>query len=396
VGNPDAHTCEHIVNRYVETYGKQPACLAYAPGRIELIGNHTDYNGGLVLSATTTTGVYFAGCLDPGTHQARLMADDLHETTCYPMDDFNPSGTAHWSDYTRGVSAVLASIQALTPGYSAVIGGSLPMGSGLASSAAVAMASAEGLKKLYGIPLEPTETAYLAQRAEQSFTGVPCGLLDQLSISLGKKNHLLLIDFKAMDHKYVALPEKVEVMVCVTHKRHRLRDGLYDNTSRVCKKAEQHLIAEFGTSVQSISDVTLEQLMSVKKTMPDTPFNHARHVLEENERVKSCVNALHHGDAATAGRLMTQSHHSSVTLLNNSSEEQDWTVAYLQAQSGILGARLSGGGYGGSVVSLVHSQRAQHLADELSTAYQKHFREDCRIMIMRPAGACGLVDLPFH
>jgi galactokinase len=333
---------------------------SFAPGRVEILGNHTDYNGGVVLSAALQLGVTASG--DP-------LPDGRIELSSEGLDGVEKIDrrlgwhrSGKWIDYPLGVAEMLARAGAEAGGFSIHFSSTLPSGAGLSSSAAIEVATAALLLQLYPLPLSRLEIAKLCRRAENEFVGVNCGLLDQASSVFGRKDHLVFLDCRAESVETLPLPPHLGLLVINSGVKHALVGGEYNERREQCFEAARRM------GLEALRDATSAQLEAAD--LPDLVKRRARHVVEENERVFRAIEALKCGEAARLGALMTASHRSSMENFENSTPELDLLVDLAIQQKGCLGARLTGGGFGGAIVALVEMQHADRIASEVQSTYK--------------------------
>jgi len=321
---------------------------AFASGRVELLGNHTDYNEGYVLAATLERGVTVRGKpRDDG--RVVLVADDLGETFSSALDELSPSRVQPWVNYVIGVIDQFQRRGTRGPGFEATISSDLPMGAGLSSSAALECAAARFLQDLWHSDFPTLELARIAQAAEHEYAGVECGLLDQMAALFGEPGSVVCIDFRSLEVEQLAMAPGVRLVVAPSGAAHVLSDGVYNERRDTCEAAARAL------GVRALRDV---DVATVRQATSLTPLQRRRalHVVSENERVESALGLIHRGDIVGLGELLDQSHESSRLDFENSCEELDRLVEIARAIEGCLGARLIGGGFGGSTVNLVRAE----------------------------------------
>ena len=330
-----------------------------APGRVNLIGEHTDYNQGLVLPVALSLACSVtARPAASGRLAARSL--NLQEERCWPLDGFERRGD--WGDYVAGVAVELARLGIAIPAAELEISSTVPLGAGLASSAALEVAVAKALCGLAGASLPPVELALACQRAESGFVGMRCGVMDQFVAALGSEGHALLIDCRSLDYRLVRLPAGAALVVVNTTVRHELASSEYNLRREQCEQAA----ALLG---RPLRDATLEQAQS----LPEPARRRARHVISENDRVVRFVTACESGNLEEAGRLMYASHSSLRDDYQVSCAELNFLVDAARGLPGVLGARMTGGGFGGSTVNLVRPERVQEFVRLLSKAYTERF-----------------------
>lgn len=356
---------------FQEQFGRPPAVVARAPGRLEFIGNHLDYNGGPVLGAAIDRGVRVAvASRDDAT--IRLVSQSQKNLVELRLDQVRPvQGTDGWVNYPLGMLSVLREDgMAATHGFDIAVTNDLPMGAGLSSSAAIELATGYALAALYRHPVERKRMAELGRKAENTFVGMPCGILDQGCSAFGRKDHLVAIDCATNTFSNVPMPTGLRFWVLNTQKKHALIDSLYATRHRECMDA----LAALRVCRPDLRDLASadDALLSAAGLGGDLLLR-ARHVVGETARVRDTHLALAAGDAARVGRNLTASHASSRDLFGNSCEELDFLVDHAVRLPGVLGARLTGGGFGGACMALCDSRFGEPGAHALADAYAARF-----------------------
>jgi galactokinase len=342
---------------------------AYAPGRVELLGNHTDYNEGFVLSAAIDLGVTISGSVTD-TDRILLESGISDEPVEAHLSDLKRTGT--WADYVLGVVDVFRRANLLVRGFSARIESNVPVGAGLSSSAAVEVATANLLTKLFDIDVDPLALAGLCRRAENEFVGVQCGVLDQISSVFGKADHAIFLDCRTESITLVPFPEDATLLIAESGVEHQLTGGEYNERRAQCFEAAK----KFG--VRALRDLSSVQLENSRELLSPVSYRRAAHVVGENERVLKAVDLLRAKDISAFGRLMYQSHESSRQNFENSTPELDQLVAIAAEQTGVFGARLTGGGFGGATITLVSREAAPSVADALKRKYRERTGIECQ------------------
>ncbi|MBI5877119.1 MAG: galactokinase [Chloroflexi bacterium] len=346
-------------------YQAEPALVARAPGRVNLIGEHTDYNDGFVMPLAIDRAVWIAARpRDDGRvslHSLNFGCDDE-----FALDGIaRAGGAAAWSNYLRGVAVMLQQAGHRLRGMDAVVWGDVPVGSGLSSSAAVQVAAALSYAAVSGLSIAPVEVARLTQRAEVEFVGVNCGIMDQMICVLGQAGHALLIDCRSLEYCAVPIPDGVAILVADTMKRRELVDSHYNTRRAECAEGAERL------GVSSLRDVTPDQFRRQQASLPEPVRSRCRHVIGENVRVERCLEALQAGDLRGVGALLNQSHASLRDDYDVSCRELDVMVAAAQLLPGVYGARMTGAGFGGCTVNLVEQEQADWVAAELAATYKE-------------------------
>jgi galactokinase len=357
-----------IAEKFRAVYGRAPEFVARAPGRIEFIGNHTDYNGGTVLGASIDRFVEVA-LARRGDGAWRFASDGRGQIVAVPAGRLEKrAGASAWINYPLGVLAVLPAFGLRAPaGFDYLAASDLPVGAGLSSSAAIELASALAFSQAEG-EAPPRETlARIGRQAENEFVGVPCGLLDQGVSAFGRKHHLVYIDCRVPSFSTVPLPPSAHFWIFNTHTRHALVDGMYAARHRECTQAARDL------GVPLLADITPAGLAAAEATLPPVIFRRARHVVEEIARVGEAVVALRAGDLPRVGQLLNASHASSRLLFENSTPELDFLADTLAVTPHVYGARLTGGGFGGAVMALTDVIFDDAQARTVAAAYEARF-----------------------
>ena len=379
-----------LLKKYRAHFGREPEVVAYAPGRIEVLGNHTDYNEGFVFSAAIDYGTFFAA--SPSASKAcRLVAGDLMKEAAFDTSRIEASKSDTWQNYVKGTLAGLIEVKAVPCGFDGMFLGNIPLGSGLSSSAALEMCAGLALGALYGIGVDTVTLAKIGQKAEHDYAGCKCGLLDQISSLAGQAGKLVKTDFRSVAYENVELGEDACFLMCNTHAKHALADGAYNKLREACEQAAEHFARVLRHPVRSLRDVSMAEWAIYKRGLPEAVANRAAHPIGEDERVLQGAELLARGDLAGFGRLMFDSHESSRYLFENSCEELDAVVDAAKKIPGVLGARLSGGGFGGSVVVLVHPRDAETASAALANAYAAKFGQPCDVSVIKPAAGASIV-----
>jgi galactokinase len=331
----------------------------YAPGRVELLGNHTDYNQGVVLAAAIDRGLNVTGARR-SDGIIRISSEFSDGSVEVPPGDRSPLPGGSWANYPLGVVQQFELAGHRVGGFDATVSGDVPAGAGLSSSAAFELATAGFLMALNGIRLKPMVVAKLCQRAENDFVGVRSGLLDQATSVFGRANHVVHLDFRSEEIKTIPFPANVSLIIANSGERHRLQQSEYNTRRKECSAAAKAL------GVPSLREVSPAHLQSTRGALDPILFRRAAHIVGENERVAQALVALEHGDAARIGSLMNASHESSRINFENSTPGLDRLVQVARTLPGVLGSRLTGGGFGGGTVTLVETEVAADTARQMA------------------------------
>jgi galactokinase len=364
-----------IKQKFEEIFDCQPVTMVRAPGRVNLIGEHTDYNDGYVLPVAIDRSILMAAAPRPD-RQVILHALDFDQRTGFSLDDIRHDTQYPWSNYQRGVAFFLQERGFELAGMDAVISGDIPVGSGLSSSAAVEVAAAYTWQVLSGFSLSRVELALLCQQAENEFVGMQCGIMDQFISALGQRDHALLIDCRTLEHKVVklgsgegSLRPSATIVVCDTMKRRGLVDSEYNARRRECEEGVR-LLRKHLPEIKALRDVSPAQFERYQGDLPEIVRRRCRHVVYENERVLQSVEALKGDDLATFGRLMNESHVSLRDDYQVSCRELNVMVEVAWQVEGVYGSRLTGAGFGGCTVSLVAGEAVERFRAHVAAEYQ--------------------------
>lgn len=345
-----------LAERFLAHYGR-PARIFRAPGRVNLIGEHTDYNGGFVMPAALDFATWVAAA---PRQDGKLVihSDNMDDSVTFSLEDTRREGH-HWSDYVCGVAVALAGRGLALPGADLLLWGNVPIGSGLSSSASIEVASCLALLAVSGHTLELPEVAKVCQQAENEFVGMRCGIMDQFISACGQAHHALWLDCRSLEARAMPLSDRVRLVICNTMVKHALAGGEYNERRAACEEGSRQL------NVPCLRDATLEQL----RDLPAPLQKRCRHVVSENLRVEHAAAALQAGDLAYFGQLMLESHASLRDDYEVSCSELDFLVDLARPLEGVYGARMTGGGFGGCTVNLVAAEHCEAVVAALKAGY---------------------------
>lgn len=356
----------NVTRSFSSIFGYAPTHFIQAPGRVNLIGEHTDYNDGFVLPCAINYQMVVAAAKREDNIIRVIAVDYQNEVDEFSLDntiEFLPNKM--WANYVRGVIHFLQQDNYSFHGMDIAISGNVPQGAGLSSSAALEVAIGQTLKTLYQLPISQKEIALNGQKAENQFVGCNCGIMDQLISACGEENHALLIDCRSLETSAVTMPENMVVMIINTNKKRGLVDSEYNTRRQQCEEAAQIL------NVAALRDATLEDLLAKKALMSDVVYRRARHVITENSRTLEAADALREGDLTTLSQLMMQSHHSMRDDFEITVKEVDSLVEIVKSVIGDRGGvRMTGGGFGGCVVALVTPDLVDKVIDSVKAQYE--------------------------
>ena len=386
----------HATAEFEKAYGRPPRWIAAAPGRVNLIGEHTDYNDGFVLpmaieryTVIAADSALAAPKRSEGGSSCSIFDTHFKETAAIDVSAPVTKGQPKWSNYIRGVIAGFRA-RGLNPGsFDAVIHSTVPLGSGLSSSAALEVATATLLETITGKKLEPVEKALLCQKAEHDFAGMPCGIMDQFISVMGRENHVLLLDCRSLKPELVPMTDpSVTVLIINTNVKHELTGSEYPARRKQCETAAKIL------GVPSLRDATADALESVQGKMDEVVFRRACHVISEIERTIHAAEGIRAANWPAVGRLMSASHRSLRDDYEVSCAELDALVEIaggIGLKGGVYGCRMTGGGFGGCAVALVKTDSVAAITKELAAAYQKKTGLAATIFGSRPAAGATII-----
>lgn len=359
---------ETVYKKYEELHGDMPL-LVRSPGRVNLIGEHTDYNQGLVLPAAIDKNIIVAiGKRDDNTIQ--LYALDQQQSYNAHLDSFGPSSIL-WPDYVLGVVQQLQQRGHRLAGFNLVFGGDIPQGAGLSSSAALECATAFALNELFELGISRLDIALTAQAAENEFVGVKCGLMDQFASVFGQEQRLIKLDCADFSYEYIPFNSPdLCIVLFDTQVKHSLASSAYNERREECERGVA-LIQHHHSHVKSLRDATIRQLDEYVRSVDATAYSRCHYVVSEIKRLQDGCNDLKRGDFIAFGRRMFETHEGLRHLYEVSCDELDTLVDLVQDNQAVLGARMMGGGFGGCTINLVKVEHVQTVVDTVTTAYNK-------------------------
>jgi galactokinase len=352
--------------RFTEWCGLRPTVFG-APGRVNLIGEHTDYNDGFVMPCAIGLGTRVAAARED--RRLLIRSAQFPGEFEFDLNDLPARRTGSWCDYVLGVAAVLQQNGHRLRGANLLVDGEVPIGAGLSSSAAIEVASALALMELSGITLPMVEVAKLGQRCENTFIGARVGIMDQFVSCMGKAGHALLLDCRSLEFELIPIPDGVRMVVCNTMVKHEHAGGEYNRRREECEEGVR-ILAKWYPEITALRDVSSGQLAAHGAEMPEKIFRRCLHVVVENERVQDGARRLRAGDLNGFGGLMRESHRSLRDLYEVSCRELDVMVEAAEGLPGYYGGRMTGGGFGGCTLNLVEGRFAEDFAGMISERYR--------------------------
>ena len=357
-----------LAQQFAGMFGAQPAIFS-APGRVNLIGEHTDYNEGFVMPSAI--GLRTRVAISPRLERKLLIqSQEFPQFFEFDLDNLPQQATGAWCDYVLGIAVVLQQTGHALQGANLLVQSEIPIGAGLSSSAAIEVASALALLSLKGGVLPLPEVAKLCQHTENAFIGAHVGIMDQFVSCLGRAGHALLLDCRSLEFELIPIPDRVRMVVCNTMVKHRHASGEYNRRREECEEGVR-ILAKWYPDIRALRDLSVDQLVQHAKDVPEKIFKRCRHVVEENERVRDGARLLRAGDLNGFGERMRESHRSLRDLYEVSCRELDIMVEAAEGLPGYYGGRMTGGGFGGSTINLVEATDAEAFADQISGRYQQ-------------------------
>jgi galactokinase len=400
-------TPQDVADHFARRFGGPPRWIVRSPGRVNLIGEHTDYNDGFVLPLAIDRAIWIA--LRP-RHDRRVLVHsiDFNQSGEFPLDELSLGGgkgdshllceapcgpsrqkvavTFSWIEYLKGTAWSLQEAGLPLAGWEGVLAGDVPVGAGLSSSAALEMATARAFAARGDLDWDPTTMAKLGQRAENKWVGVNCGIMDQLVSAAGRAGHALLIDCRTLHTRPVPIPEGAAIVVLDTSTRRGLVDSAYNQRRAQCESAAAFF------QVPALRDVALELFRQLSSGLDDTTRRRARHVITENERTLQAAEAMGRGEVSALGVLMNQSHESLRDDYEVSSDALNAMVECAQAHAACHGARMTGAGFGGCAVAVIDAESADDFVRSTATAYEKKTGHSPAVYVCRATDGAGIVE----
>jgi len=367
-----------------DTYGHDPSVIGTAPGRINLIGEHTDYNDGFVFPAAIDRGLSIAASLS--VHETKTLSVQMGAGKPFPAGKVEPGGTTGWERYVAGMAwAIHQNSEQLPPDLKIAIDSTIPISGGVSSSAALELAVGVVWNYLGKFALDNRELARLGQVCENQFVGVNCGLMDQMASAMGREGHAMFYDTRTQDIEYVPIPKSLSVVLCDTKKERTLATSAYNERRAQCEMAANYL------GVKKLRDADVGLLNSKRGQMPDVVYRRAKHVISENSRCIAFREALLAGDQTLIGVLMRESHQSLRYDFEVSCDELDAMAASAWAAPGCVGARMMGGGFGGSCIALVQTGKLEEFIKATLEIYKLASALEGEAMVCRIVDGARLV-----
>ncbi|MFC0603086.1 galactokinase [Winogradskyella pulchriflava] len=363
---------QQVHHSFKDQFNTEPM-LIFSPGRINLIGEHTDYNNGFVFPAAIDKGIVMAiGKSD--ANYTRAVSLDMNEDVIINLDNLQRIEDNTWKNYVIGVTAEILKAGKKITNYNCVFAGDIPVGSGLSSSAALENSLALGCNELFGLGLSKNELIHISQKAEHNYVGVNCGIMDQFASMFGEENHALFLDCKTLESESIPVRlHDYEIVLVNSNVKHALADSGYNDRYAVCQNIIKLL------NKPSLREVSFEDLNVTKSKISEADYNKGLYILQENERVVNCKNALKENNLEKVGEILFQSHNGQSKMYEISCEELDFLVDEAKKDASVIGARMMGGGFGGCTINLVLKSDSEKFKHKISESYRKKFNRACSI-----------------
>lgn len=379
---------ERIAKSFFEIFSQEPL-LAFAPGRINLIGEHTDYQEGFVFPAAVSQGIWVA-VQENDSISAKIHSFDFKEDFVFDVTSFSPK-KGHWANYIMGMVAQLKQAGYPVRGFNMVFGGNIPVGSGLSSSAALSVGIGTALAGLFSFKIPKRSIAIYAQKSEHLFEGLNCGIMDPYASAFGKENHALLLDCRSNTHEEIPIELKDYSLLLVNTKvKHKLADSAYNKRRAACEESVRILSSHFP-GIKTLRDISTDQLPEVEKLLPSELLPKAKHVIMEDARVREAGSFLKDGDLINFGKLMKASHESLSKDYEVSCAELDFLAEESWKMDFVLGSRMMGGGFGGCTINLLKTNSIEKFQNYLEKAYFNKFGIHPEFIHVTPSEGAGIL-----
>ena len=369
---------EKIVNEvrssFEQRFGVEPIVIK-APGRINLIGEHTDYNNGFVLPAAVDQAIYLA-IGKSGSSESTLVSLDMDQTFEFSINDFQPTKEKLWANYLMGVVAEIQKSGREVTGFNIVFSGDVPQGSGMSSSAALECGTCFALNELFDLSIPKVKMVKMSQKAEHNYAGVMCGIMDQFASMMGSADHALLLDCESLEYRHfpIELTDHI-IVLCNSNVSHNLADSEYNIRRKQCEEGVS-LLQKYFPEVKSLRDVSLEELNAHQSELSDVVYKRCKYVIEENERVMSMTKAMEAGEIDALGEILTIAQEGMRSGYEISCPEIDFMADFANNREDVVGARMMGGGFGGCTINLVNKGSEDQFISELNAAYKEQFNKE--------------------
>jgi galactokinase len=375
---------KEVKTKFIKTFKIDPI-LVFSPGRINIIGEHTDYNGGFVFPAAVDKGIA-AAIQKSDAGFCTAIALDLESTIEFELDKLKPSKEGSWENYVLGVVAEIQNRNKVVGDFNIIFKGNIPGGAGMSSSAALENSVVFGLNELFDLGLTKTEMILISQKAEHNYVGVKCGIMDQYASMFGLKNNALLLDCRTIESKPYEIDFKDHQLVLInTNVKHSLSDSAYNDRRSVCENVAEIL------KIETLREASEEDLEKIRGKVTPENYQKALYVIQEIDRTQKAAIAIKEDDLVTLGALIYASHTGLQYLYKVSCDELDFLVAQAKKNKHVLGARMMGGGFGGCTINLIAKSEAKAFADVASKAFKNKFNNECSVYFVELSDGTRLV-----
>jgi galactokinase len=386
-----AHQALGIRNKFIELFHREPL-MVRSPGRINLIGEHTDYNEGFVMPAAIDREIIFAIALSPGS-TASVYSMKHDELIRFHVDDPTKISAPFWLNYLLGVVRQFVDKGFPVKPFYCVVGGDVPTGAGLSSSAALECGFAFALNQLHSYTIPTLELIHMAQWSEHHFVGVKCGIMDQFSSMMGSEGKAFVLDCRSLSYRYFPVDLKeYTIVLCDTSVKHSLAHSAYNERRAECEKGVA-ILEKYYPGIKSLRDVTIDMIDIHGKEFPEKVFDRCTYVVQENERVLAAASDLEKGDLLSFGKKMYASHEGLSKLYEVSCPELDFLVAQAKTVEGVIGSRMMGGGFGGCTINIVLKRKVDTFVTTLQEAYLKNFQHEMKSYVVALKNGTSIIDL---
>ena len=376
---------KNVKQKFKELFSS-PKVVVFSPGRINLIGEHTDYNDGYTFPAAINKGIALA-MAKTKNKKSTAFAIDKDESYSFYLKDVAPLNKGGWRNYILGVIGELQKKGIELGNFNLVFSGNIPGGAGMSSSAALENSVVFALNELFQLGLSKNEMILISQKAEHNYAGVHCGIMDQYASMFGEKKSALLMDCRSISSKAIQINFKNYKLVLInTNVKHNLSESAYNNRRAVCERVSKLL------KVKALRDATIQDLNKIKDELKDEDYQKALYVIQENIRVRAFMKAVENQDLKTVGELLYQSHEGLSLLYQVSCAELNFLVDFAKKSSAVIGARMMGGGFGGCTLNLVHKKELKSFKKKVSHAFKNEFQKDCSIYKVKLSKGTHVVD----
>lgn len=379
-----------ISQEFTRRFGASPALWAQSPGRVDLMGSHTDYNEGYVLTMTIDRTLWIAA--RPREDDRVVVASlDIEGVGDFTLDDIVYDRAHPWTNYLRGVASVFKAEGYALHGFDGLIHSAIPVGSGLSSSAALEVGTAVLFKALGQWDIDPVQMALLCQQAENTFVGMNCGILDQYTVTMGKAGHAIVLDCRHLTSEAASIPADIQVAICDTRAERALTGSEYTTRRAQCEEGAARL-AEFYPDIKALRDVTPAQLAAHKDDLPEVVERRCRFIIQESRRVLALMEALSNNDRPAIGALTAASFEGAHTLYEIVSPEMEAMIEAMRSGPGIIGARQAGAGFGGCMVAFVDRAHVEDFGRHVQQNYQKRTHIEAKVYLVQAAAGASIVE----